>query len=298
MTPAPEVTAAICGFSPRSIPAEAAAFAREVVTSACPPTKARAKALLFACSKLGAFGMAHGLECVPEVLLHPSVIERFCALGVPQVSPATRRTLRSNLRYVAARVLAAHASPAPLSRERAKAPYTDAEIARYLALCDAQPTIARRTHAWALVCLGAGAGLMGADLRDVTGADVVVRSGGVLVIVRGRRPRVVPVRAQFHERLLGSARFAGEGFLIGGSAPDRRNVTTPLVASLAGGKDMARLDTGRLRATWLSACAKELGIKAFMDAAGVVCTQRLGDIVVSLGPVDERVAVHLLGARG
>jgi hypothetical protein len=47
---------------------------------------------------------------------------------------------------------------APLPRERAKARYTAAEIAGYLALADAQPTAARRMRAAGLVCLGAGAG--------------------------------------------------------------------------------------------------------------------------------------------
>ena len=47
-------------------------------------------------------------------------------------------------------------APMALSRERAKAPYSAAEIASYLALVDAQPTSMRRHRASALVCLGAG----------------------------------------------------------------------------------------------------------------------------------------------
>ena len=43
-----------------------------------------------------------------------------------------------------------------------------------------------------LVCLGAGAGLIRGDLRDVRGTDVACRSGGVVVTVRGARPRAVP----------------------------------------------------------------------------------------------------------
>jgi hypothetical protein len=33
-----------------------------------------------------------------------------------------------------------------------------------------------------------------------------------------------------------------------------------------------------------------------MDAAGIVCTQRLGDLVAGLDPLDEEAAVALLGA--
>ena len=49
-----------------------------------------------------------------------------------------------------------------------------------------------------LVCLGAGAGLIRGDLRDVRGSDVACRSGGVVVTVRGARPRTVPVLARYH----------------------------------------------------------------------------------------------------
>jgi hypothetical protein len=291
------VARAIAAFTSRTVSPEALAFAKAVVTAADPPRQARARALLFAVSRLEAFGASCGLELRPEVLLQPSVIERFCTTGLRQSSPATRRTVRTNLRWIAARVLPARAGPAPLSRERAKTPYSRAEIAAYLALADAQPTEARRQHASALVCLGAGAGLMGADLRLVRGPHVVARSGGVLVCVGGRRARVVPVRSEFHRRLLAAARFAGEGYVIGGKSSARKNVTTPLLRSLAGGAGLAVIDTGRLRSSWLAACAEDLGLRAFLDAAGVRCTQRLGDIVAELPGVCEAQAAALLGGR-
>ena len=70
-----------------------------------------------------------------------------------------------------------------------------------------------------LVCLGAGAGLIRGDLRDVRGTDVACRSGGVVVTVRGARPRTVPVLARYHARLLAAARFAGTGLICGGIDP-------------------------------------------------------------------------------
>src|SRR6266702_1972410 len=97
---------------------------------------------------------------------------------------------------------------------------------------------ARRTRAAGLVCLGAGAGLIRGDLRDVRGSDVRCRSGGVLVIVRGARPRAAPVLADYHARLLAAARFAGTALISGfvmfrrpGSArwTAGRNITNPLI---------------------------------------------------------------------
>jgi hypothetical protein len=92
----------------------------------------------------------------------------------------------------------------PLPRERSKQPYGPAQIDGYLALADAQPTRERRMRAAGLVCLGAGAGLIRGDLRDVRdvrGTDVACRSGGVIVSVRGARPRTVPVLSRYHSPL-------------------------------------------------------------------------------------------------
>jgi integrase len=170
-----------------------------------------------------------------------------------------------------------------------------AEIEAYLALADAQPTRARAMRLSGLICLGAGAGLMGADLRGVCGSDVIVRSGGVLVEVKGRRARVVPLLTRYHERLCASASFARAGYVTGGYSAQRRNVTASLKASVAGGADLPGLDTGRLRATWLLDAAGAIGLKAFMDAAGITCSQRLGDLVATLAPPGEHDVVALLG---
>jgi len=142
--------------------------------------------------------------------------------------------------------------PAALRRERAKAPYAAAELASYLALAAAQPTALRRARASALICLGAGAGLVGGELRLVAGNDVVSRSGGVLVLVAGRRPRAVPVLPPFHDRLVEAASFFGPRHLVSGNNPDSHNVTNPLLQALSGGEDLPRLDTGRLRSTYLA----------------------------------------------
>ena len=286
----------IAAWRPTSVPAEAACFARQVVARAAPAGRERAKNLLWAAGKLAGWAIPLGLDPAPQVLLHPSVIERFTA-HAPGLTGVARRTLRTNLRFIARRVVPQlDPADAPLPRERAKAPYTAAEIDGYLALADAQPTAARRMRAAGLVCLGAGAGLIRSDLRQVRGSDVACRSGGVLVTVRGARPRVVPVLARYHPRLLASAAFASGNLVTGGTDPARHNVTNPLARSLAGGTGLPPLDTSRLRATWLADCATLIGLPAFMRAAGITCSQRLGDIIATLEPADEATAVALLGA--
>ena len=291
-----EAAAYIGRWRPSSVSAEAAAFARGVIGQAAPEGRERAKNLLWAAGKLAGWAIPLGLEPVPEVLLHPSVTERFTRCA-PGLSGAARRTLRTSLRFIGRRVVPQlYPADVPLPRERSKQPYSPAQIDGYLALADAQPTAARRMRAAGLVCLGAGAGLIRGDLRDVRGADVACRSGGVIVTVRGARPRMVPVLARYHARLLAAARFAGNGLVCGGTDPGRRNLTNPLITALDGGGGLPRLDTSRLRATWLAEVADLLGLATFMAAAGISCSQRLGDLIAGLEPAGEAGAIRLLGA--
>lgn len=294
-----EAAAVIAGWASRSLSPAAAGFVRGVVANAAPQTPARARALLFAAGKLTGFGEQVGLEISAGVLLHPSVIERFVITGTDGVSPATRRTLRTNLRALA-RAVEPYPGPAPviLPRERSKAPYREVEIAGYLALAAAQRTMARRMRAAALVCLGAGAGLIGSELRQITGSDLAPRSGGLIVVVGGRRARSVPVLQRFHEPLSAAAAFAGHGYLLGGSAPQRRNLTDALCAALCSDAGLPRLEAGRLRATWLVSCAERIGLHAFMAAAGISCSQRLGDLAAQLSQPSETELVALLGGTG
>jgi len=291
------VSLTIASYDPIAVGPEAAAFARRVVGTLAPVSRERAKALLHASSRLACFGCSTGLRLDPEVLFHPAVIERFVLVSTARLSPATRRTLRANLRFLARRVLTSvPPGPVPLPRDRSKAPYGPAEIDAYLALAHAQSSLSRAMRLTGLICLGAGAGLMGADLRYVRGHDVVSRSGGLVVNVFGNRPRVVPVLKRYHGLLQASAGFAEGTYVTGGEMPARHNVTTPLVSSLSGGMHLERLDTSRLRATWVKECAERIGLKGFMAAAGITCSQRLGDVVSLLPAMSEPEMVLLLGA--
>ena len=127
-TPAPGCTgpaaAYIARWRPSSVSAEGAAFARETVARAGPEGRERAKSLLWAAGKLADYAVPLGLEAVPEVLLHPSVAERFTRCA-PGLTGAARRTLRTNLRFIGRRVVPQlYPADVPLPRERAKQPYS------------------------------------------------------------------------------------------------------------------------------------------------------------------------------
>lgn len=292
----PQVQALIAAYRPCSVSEAAAAFARDVVAMVRPAAPERAKALLFAASRLAAFGESVGLELCAEALLCEASIERFIACGTAGLSPASVRTIRSRLRSLA-RALERYPEPRPavLGREHAKAPYTPSEIEGYLRLADTQSTRARRMRATALICLGAGAGIVASELREVHGADVLERSGGVLVAVGGARARTVPVLYRFQEPLLTAASFAGERLICGGRDPGRRNLSDALCRALSADPGLGRLQAGRLRSSWLDQAAQAIGLQAFMTAAGVSCSQRLGDIASRLPTPPETEVVALLG---
>ena len=64
-----EVALVIARWQPASLATEVADFAKKVVTTAAPTSAVRAKALLFAAGKLGAFATSVGVELAPELAL-------------------------------------------------------------------------------------------------------------------------------------------------------------------------------------------------------------------------------------
>jgi len=86
--PVSELSGAIRAYRPRTVSAAAGAFARQVVGKAAPERPERARALLFAASRLAAFGESVGLEFEAQALLDPAVIERFIVAGRSQNSCA------------------------------------------------------------------------------------------------------------------------------------------------------------------------------------------------------------------
>ncbi len=121
-------------------------------------------------------------------------------------------------------------------------------------------------RASALVCLGAGAGIIAGELRHVRGTDVVDRAGGVLVLIGGRRARSVPVLDRYRQPLRAAASFAGGGLICGGREPGRRNITDELCHALSSDRSLPRLEPGRLRSTWLMSRA--------LSGSGSACSCR------------------------
>jgi hypothetical protein len=295
----PTIAEFIARYRSKGASDAALGFARGAVIEAMPPSVYRAQALLWTCVRLAKWGEAVALELTPEVLFHPSVIERYLLVGIASESPTLRRTARANLRYLARASkgdLARWPDPTLIRRDTPKPPYGPAEIDGYFSLAAHQPTESRRQRLVALLCLGLGAGLDGVDLRHLCGHHIIERSGGVVVVVSGPRARTVPVLARYQDRLLVAAGHAGERFICGGEAQDRKNVTARLVGKLAGGEDLPRLEVSRLRATWLAEVAARFHIPVLLEVTGLKTSSRLGVLAGDAQESEEPEVVTLFGA--
>jgi hypothetical protein len=83
----------IAGWGPPSVTPAGAAFARAAVARCGDPGRERAKNLLWAAARLGDYGIGLGLTAAPEVLLHPSVIERCAPRSALLYRPRSGRGL-------------------------------------------------------------------------------------------------------------------------------------------------------------------------------------------------------------
>ena len=225
-------------------------------------------------------------------------------LDAPARSLATYRSvLRRALRAL---------DPSPalvIAYQPVAGPYSPAECAAFVRLARNQPTGPRRRELSAIVGLGLGAGLDGRDLRTLSPTDITdlpevqLPDGtvGLLVTVRGARPRQVPVRLEYvalvrEAMALHAQQDRTDTTPLVGLRPDRRNVTS---SSLA--RAVTATSTGvdvipaRLRSTWLVAClSADVPLRELLHAAGLRSARTLIDLLPYCPPPDpERVTALL-----
>jgi len=249
-------------------------------------------------SDFAAWAHAQGVPLAPEALLDPDVIERYIAIGMSGSKDSTRATRRAILRRVARHCASPPQDlPLPIAYRRVRPPYSPEEIRGLLALASAQPTPSRRRTLRAILHLGLGCGIASRDLAWVRGQDVeLLTDGPVSVTVSGgTRPRSV-ITLQAHETaLLEIARSAPSGLLIGGTTRGRRNVTRGPLESVVGGEDLPRLETARLRSTWLlTRLRAHTPLPALMNAAGLTTVRPLEDLLhhCPVAPNEARLALR------
>ncbi len=149
---------------------------------------------------------AAGLPLDREILLQHEVIEEFISRGCQGIRANSRATYRSRLLLMRKILLEANGirvKPAttPLPAADPASPYTGRDLSALRSWADGQHTASRIRSAKILLALGAGAGLRTEDIVRLSVSDVQVDNFGVLINVRGRRPRSVPVLAEWEEAI-------------------------------------------------------------------------------------------------
>ena len=252
-------------------------------------------------SDFAAWAHAQGLPLTPAVLLDADVIERYIAVGMSGARDSTRATRRAILRRIARHCASPPKDlPLPIAYRRVRPPYSPEELQGLLALASAQPTPSRRRTLRAILHLGLGCGIASRDLAWVRGQDVEqLPDGAVSVTVSGgTRPRAVVALHAHETELLELSRFAGGGLLIGGSTRGRRNVTRGPLDRVVGGEDLPRLETARLRSTWLLTHLRaRTPLPALMTTAGLTSVRPLEDLLHHC-PIDADAAQVALRTAG
>ncbi|TFC18606.1 hypothetical protein E3O19_04355 [Cryobacterium algoritolerans] len=137
----------------------------------------------------------------------------------------------------------------PLGQSAPSAPYSGQEIIALKSWAIAQSTAQRKWNAEALLSLGLGAGLAGREIINLTVADIRSDDCGVVVAVRGERPRQVPVLREWERALIVGMRPEGGSWLFHENRESaNRNLITDFVSRSTG---KIQLQTRRMHSTWI-----------------------------------------------
>lgn len=231
------------------------AFVRSAVTDAAPLTVYSERELLAAATPLTMWAwQSAGLPLELDVIFALHTIEWFIAVGLPHYcSDSGRNTLRSRLLRMSKALGVLPSAPPrlrPLGGSDPSLPYSAREVTALKSWAYAQATPRRTVNAEALLALGLGAGLAGREIINLTMGDIHADEDGVIVTVRGDRPRTVPVLREWELALRDMTVFAADGEAVfrDGRETANHNLITDFISRSEG---KIHLQTRRMRATWL-----------------------------------------------
>lgn len=196
-----------------------------------------------------------GLPLERSIIFHRDTIEEHTRSGCLHLTDASRGNRRSTLLSVARALLPpgeAVTRLSPLCKAGPSAPYTAQEIVALRTWANGQNTSRRRRDGRTLLALGLGAGLAASEMRELRVGDITADSEGVLVQVRGKRERLVPVLETWEAPLLHLLDHAPADRLAFGverTRPASRNAITNYVQRSRG--IGLKPQTQRMRGTWI-----------------------------------------------
>ncbi|MER7662074.1 hypothetical protein [Streptomyces sp. NPDC096193] len=276
-----------------------------MVLKADPLTTLKARELLGALAQLALFCDGEGLPGSADVWLSREVIERFIAVGCPQVKESTRGNYRSRLLRLRELVISGECrtgKPAELSASSPNRPYSQRELADLWGWAGGQPTDELRWGCKTLLALGAGVGLDSPEVIPLRAHDIrhsPRMRGPVVVKTRGSRRREILCRRPWEAVLASSAERSetpgAASYLFRPNCHSRgTNTVTNFLARTKPSPGSPRLLMGRLRSTWLvDLFESRVPITVIVAAAGVDSLHGLSRILPFLSgiPADEAAAL-------
>ncbi|WP_022904514.1 hypothetical protein [Curtobacterium sp. B8] len=226
-------------------------YVHSVIVRAEPLVTYSARELYPAVTRLVHFTRSAYAPIEDRVVFDPIHIGRFVNHHLATYNRASRNTIRARLRRVSEALLGEDAAGKfkALGKAEASRPYTSAELAVLDAWAWQQRTMERRTSAGALLALGLGAGLTGAEIIAARSADVGAL--GTSITVRGASARVVPVVPDWAHRIQERRDFLpGEGWMF--RAQQRGSNINLITDFVSHGGPAVQLQARRMRATWLA----------------------------------------------
>lgn len=162
-------------------------YVHSVIDRVEPLVTYSAKDLYPAVTRLVHFTRSSYAPVEDRVVFDPVHIGRFVNHHLATYNRASRNTIRARLRRVSEALLGDEAAGRfkALGKAEASRPYTPPELAVLDAWAWQQRTLERRTSAGALLALGLGAGLTGAEIIAARGRDL--GNAGTSITVRGGR---------------------------------------------------------------------------------------------------------------
>lgn len=258
------------------------------VAAAAPRDPLSARTMLWASTRLAVWAYRTLGSVDVSVVLSPHNIQHWTMHVQAHMSRAWRHKARSVLERVGRAANPAGWAPQlpQAGRIKVPAPYTLGEEAAF----GLEARMPGRPH-WAarvwLVCAGFGAGLLGSDIALAGPQDLIDVDGGRIAIrVRGRNPRLVPLRSIYTEMALSAAdATCGDRFITAAGRNAVHSIAERLAPSGAG------LSLRRARNTWLAAHLQAATpLAALRVFAGPVSAQTLNAVLeharMALSPQD------------
>ncbi len=229
------------------------AFVEDAVTVTLPTTEFSAQLVHTVAASYVSW--AHFDQHLPldgEVIWSRELIDLFVNDRYSHLAEGTRRNYRSYLNRIS-KALVPDEHPheyRPLNRRnKALAPYTQAEMALHRSWATGQSYPPKRRRAMLMLALCAGAGLASNEIAHLQREHINVTPRGILIDVPGNRPRQTPLLKEWDDWLLAAVDGIPAGDLVWGPVGRRDGSNT--LSSFVENAQGTGPRSDRLRNTWI-----------------------------------------------